>query len=152
MDEIAQKLLEVDWQYGDKDPNALEILSGRIAETGKNLALIPYSSLVEDVEFVLPNLQEGRPHRIKTYDWTGLDRRIIGDFLGYISKESYLRAGFFASALVVGKSEFKPSSHFFEWMEALEVIPNMSEDSVAKFWIEHVNKAHNWYSRHPVGS
>lgn len=143
--------MDITWQYGDKDPNALGILTDRIAETGKNQDLIPYSTLVEDVEFVLPNLQGGKPHRIKTYDWTGLDRKIIGDFLGFISKESYLRAGFFASALVIGKLEYKPSSHFFEWMEALEVIPNMSADSVAKFWVEHVNMAHDWYRRNSVG-
>jgi hypothetical protein len=50
-----------------------------------------------------------------------------------------------ASALVVNRDEFKPSHYFFDWMVKLKVLPDNSDDTVMKFWIEEVNKAHNWY-------
>lgn len=145
--EINKKLLAIEWQYGDRDSNAKEVLLSRIREKGKQLGLISYSELVEDVEFRLPNLLDGKPHTIRTHKWTNLDRRIVGDFLGFISKESFLEGGFFASALVVSKSDLKPSWHFFQWMEDLAVIPNLSDSKVLEFWADHVNRAHNWYRR-----
>jgi hypothetical protein len=73
------------------------------------------------------------------------DRGMVGEFLGNISTRSYCAHGFMASALVVSRLEYKPSDLFFEWMVRLNVLPNTNQDTVLKFWIEHVNKAHNWY-------
>src|SRR3954465_5417895 len=101
MDEIAQKMAEIGWIYADKDPNALAILEERIADTGRKLGLITYSELVKGVDFRLPNIRKGEPYRIQIYGWSGLDRAILGEFLGYISSRSYDKAGFMASALVV---------------------------------------------------
>ncbi len=58
---------------------------------------------------------------------------------------SYCANGFMASALVVNRLEYKPSDLFFEWMKRIEVLPNTNEGTVMKFWIDQVNKAHNWY-------
>jgi len=80
------------------------------------------------------------------YNWSGLDRAILGDFLGYISMRSYEEAGFMASALVVSRSEYKPSDLFFEWMKELNVLPNTDKDTILAFWADQVNKGHNWYS------
>jgi len=145
MDPIISQLNGIEWQYGDKDPNAISELTGRIAATGKRFGLISYSDLVRDVEFHFPNIRDGALYRIDTYDWSGLDRRIIGDCLGYISMKSYIEAQFMASALVVARQESKPSDIFFEWMETLGVIPNMTENAVLKFWTEQVRRAHTWY-------
>jgi hypothetical protein len=100
------------------------------------------------VTFHLPNIRNGEPYTISVYDWTGLDRRIIGEFLGYISMESYEEAGFMASALVVNKLEYQPSDIFFEWMRQLGVLPDLNEDTVLAFWADQVNKGHNWYKSH----
>jgi hypothetical protein len=145
MDAIAQKMAEVNFVYADKDPDAVAILEHRIAEAGKRLQLITYSDLVKGVDFHLPNVKKGA-YRIQIYDWSGLDRDILGDFLGYISTRSYREHGFMASALVVNRSEYKPSDHFFEWMEKLEALESMDEDKVLEFWAKEVNKAHNWYA------
>ena len=59
--------------------------------------------------------------------------------------ESYLEAEFMASALVMGRAESKPSDSFFEWMEYLNVLPNLKEETVLAFWSEQVKKAHHWY-------
>ena len=146
MDAIAEKMRVIEWSYGDKDPAALAILKERIAEAGRNLKLITYGDLVRGVEFHLSNIRSGETYQIRVYDWSGLDRAIIGDFLGRVSTDSYLEAGFMASALVVNKDECKPSRHFFDWMHSLDVLPNLNENTVLAFWADQVNKAHKWYS------
>ncbi len=143
-DDILRRMEQVSWTYPLEDPAALEILERRIAETGRNLSLITYSDLVDGVVFSLPSVRGGKPFQIE--EWTGLDRGIIGEFLGYISTRSYREAGFMASALVVNSTEYRPSDHFFRWMAELEVLPNRDDDAVLAFWADQVNKAHNWYS------
>lgn len=144
-EKILHKLNESDWEYAPRDPEALCILRDRIVETGKKFRLISYSDLVIGVNFHYENIRDGEAYSINTYDWTGLDRRIIGDCLGYISMESYRQAGLMASALVIGRVESKPSDNFFEWMEYLEVLPDTEEGTVLKFWSDQVRYAHHWY-------
>ena len=145
MDPIETALRNIVWQYGDKDPVAREQLKERIEEAGRNLQLTTYSELVNGIIFHLPNVMAGAVYQIHTLDWSGLDRRIIGDFLGHITMESYIEHGFMASVLVVSGLEYKPSKHFFDWMASLNVLPNLDEETVLAFWAEHVNLAHNWY-------
>lgn len=145
VDPIAEKLKRVEWFCAEQDPAAIAELTRRIAETGRRFSLISYSDLVRGIEFQFPTIGAGSPYRIDTYDWSGLDRRIVGDCLGYISMKSYLEAGFMASALVVARLESKPSDIFFEWMESLGVLPDLSERTVLAFWTQQVKKAHQWY-------
>jgi hypothetical protein len=144
-DELCQKMSAIDLIWADKDPAALEILENRIAEAGRNLQMITYSDLVKGVDFHLPNVRHGNSYRVPIHDWSGFDRGMVGEFLGHISTRSYCQYGFMASALVVNRLEYKPSDLFFEWMAKLDVLPDTNEGTVLKFWIEHVNKAHNWY-------
>ena len=146
MDDIARKMAAVQWSYGGRDPVALAELEQRIAEAGRKLGMVTYSDLVKGVTFRLPNVKRGQPFQINVYEWSGLDRAVLGEFLGYISTRSYREHGFMASALVVNKAEYKPSDHFFQWMKTLDVLPDLEEDTVLRFWIEHVNKAHTWYA------
>ena len=145
MDPIANKLIAIQWEYADQDPIALAELSKRIEETGKKFSLISYSDLVKGIEFHYPNINDGEAYCISIYEWSGLNRRIIGDCLGYISMQSYLEADFMASALVIARLEPKPSDIFFEWMESLGVLPDTKEDTVLAFWTEQVKKGHHWY-------
>jgi hypothetical protein len=144
-DVIQARLDAVQWEYGDKDPVAIDELTHRIVTTGRKFSLISYSDLVKGVEFHFPNVRSGEPYCIDIYDWSELDRRIIGDCLGYISWRSYTKAKFMASALVVARLESKPSDIFFEWMETLGVLPNVYRDTVLAFWAEQVKRAHHWY-------
>ncbi len=144
-DLLTRKLKAIIWEYADKDPQAIAILRERIEDTGRKFRLIAYSDIVKGIEFHYPNINNGQTYRIDTYDWSGLDRRIIGDCLGYLSMESYLNAGFMCSALVIARLESKPSDIFFEWMESLGVLPNLKEDTVLAFWSGEVKKAHQWY-------
>lgn len=119
------------------------------ADTGSRLGLITYSDLVRGIRFTVPSLHTGKPFEIHVHDWTDLDRALVGDFLGLVSARSYERAKFMASALVVSKGEYRPSWHFFQWMETLDVLPNLQDDTVLAFWAEEVNKAHRWFMSHP---
>ena len=140
----------MNWEY--EDPVALAELTRRIREAGAKQKLIVYSDLARGVAFHVPNIKHGATYLIDTSEWQGLDRALIGSFLGQVSAESYMQAGFLASALVVNKSGFRPSDHFFEWMEELGVLPDLTDDSVLAFWADQSNKAHNWYSKHPNGA
>jgi hypothetical protein len=144
MDEILIRLAETNWAYGDKDGAALAILEQRIAEAGRRQEFVTYSDLVKGVEFHLPQVRGGEAYRI--FEWTGLDRAIIGDFLGYISDRSYREAGFMSSCLVVNIEDHQPSKGFFEWMKKLGALKGAS-DPLA-FWTEQVKKAHEWYQSH----
>lgn len=148
MDELAERLAAINWKYADKDPAAKAELASRIAQAGRELRLITYSDLVRGVQFHLSNVRGAEPFEIDVEDWTGLDRAIVGEFLGSISEDSYREGGFLATALVVNKSELKPSDQFFIWMKELGVLPNTREDTVLLFWIEQVNLAHQWYRTH----
>jgi len=145
LDTIAKKLSECKWIYAPQDPIAYAEIEKRIIETGQNLRLITYTDLVKGIEFHLPNVGEGGVHRMNIAGWTGLDRHIIGDFLGQLSCHSYCDHGFMANALVVNKNEYKPSPIFFNWMQSLDVLQDTKEDTILRFWAEQVNKAHNWY-------
>ena len=144
-DDLCTKMKAIEWIWADKDANALTILESRIEETGKNLGMITYSDLVKGVDFHLPHVRKGESYRVPIHDWSGFDRGMVGEFLGMISTRSYCAHGFVASALVVNRLEYKPSDLFFDWMVRLKVLPDNSDDTVLKFWIEQVNKAHNWY-------
>jgi hypothetical protein len=147
-DQLAKKLSDREWVYADADPSAKAELQRRIEAAGRKLKLITYSDLVRGVTFCLPTVRQGAPFQIEIDDWTGLDRAILGNFLGAISAETYQTGQFLATALVVNKAEFKPSDQFFKWMEELGVLPNLKEDTILAFWADQVNRAHNWYGRH----
>ena len=146
MDPIEKAMDEIVWEYADKDLAAIDDLTSRIADTGRKFGLISYTDLVSGVAFHYPNINGGDPYFISVFgEWSGLDRRIIGDCLGYISWRSYKEARFMASALVIARNESKPSDIFFNWMKELGALPSTSEMAVLKFWSEQVNKAHQWY-------
>ena len=86
--QVLQKLEQVNWEYAPHDHDALVVLRERVAETGKRFGLISYTDLVKGVVFHYPNINSGEGYRIDTYDWSGLDRRIVGDCLGFLSMES----------------------------------------------------------------
>jgi hypothetical protein len=144
-DDTCHKMRAINWKWADQDPQALAALEEKIAAAGRNLQMITYSDLVKRVEFHLPNVRNGEAYRIPIHNWSGFDRGMLGEFLGYISMRSYCAHGFMASSLAVSRQEYKPSDLFFEWMVRLNVLPNTNEETVLKFWIERVNKAHNWY-------
>ena len=150
---ILAALDEVEWPYAPNDENAvLQEFQDRICRTARlGASLISYSNLVAGVTFRFSNVNNGEPFVIDVQDWQGLHRRIVGDCLGYLSYISYRDYDFMASALVAGLAENRPSEIFFEWMNDLGAIPNLSEESITSFWVNEVNKAIAWYQRNPQG-
>jgi len=148
MDSISARFREMRWDFGDKDEVARVELASRIAAAGRRRSLVTYSELVKGVEFNLPNVRSG-PRMIDPSDWEDLDRAIIGSFLGYLAMESYERAGFFSSALVVGKRDGTPGEGFYTLLKELGLIKSSKTDKALHLWAEHVAKAHQWYVSHP---
>jgi hypothetical protein len=148
MDKILERFGSIKWNYAPRDPAARAELDRRIAEVGRRRGLITYSDLVRGITFNLSNLREPH-HQIDTGDWQDLDRVIVGDFLGYLSMESYERAGFFASALVVSKQDGTPGEGFYNLLKDLGLIASSKTDKAMFLWSDHVDKAHKWYSKAP---
>lgn len=146
MDEIAREMAQIRWTWADKDRDALAELERRISATGRRRTLISYSELATGVLFRLPNLNRGELYQIDVSYWKDVDRALIGEFLGYISMQSYRRHSFMASALAVEKGERKPSFHFFEWMRKLGAVPSTADEVVLPFWVEQVNLAYEHYA------
>jgi len=135
------------WRYAHQDDSARAELGSRIAAAGRRQGLITYSDLVRGVAFHLPTLTEPR-HSTDPADWQDLDRAIVGDFLGYLSMESYALGGFFSSALVVGKLDGTPGEGFFALLKELGLISSSKADKAMYLWADHVDKAHTYYKTH----
>ena len=148
MDKILERFRAIKWHYAPHDAAARAEIDRRIAEVGRKRALITYSDLVRGITFNLPTLREPK-HQIDTMDWQDLDRAILGDFLGYLSMESYERAEFFSSALVVGKQAGSPGEGFYNLLKELGLISSSKTDKAMYLWADHVAKAHTWYSEAP---
>ena len=151
MDKILERFRQMQWRYAPQDVAARKTLANRIAEAGKKGGTITYSVLVRGVTFNLPSLTEPR-HVIDTLEWQDLDRAIVGDFLGYLSMESYERAGFLCSALIVSKSDGTPGEGFYTLLKELGLIASSKTDKAMYLWADHVTKAHEYYASHQEGS
>ncbi len=151
MDHVVRQMDKIVWPYADKDLATLSLLEHRIAEAGRRERLITYSDLVSGIDFRLPNINGGKPHRIVTHDGNGLDRRIIGDFCAYATWKTLKKHGFMANALFVTREEGKPGDQFFKWMKQLRAFdPEQETDD--EFWLGQVKIAHAWYKNNRVRS
>jgi|SRR5687767_14350454 len=149
MQTVLDRFKAIRWSYADKDTAAGDEMRRRIAEAARKNKLIRYSDLIAGVTFRLPNVAGGEPFQIDPFDWSDLDRAILGDYLGYLSLETYERHGFIASALVVSKSDDTPSDGFWNLMKLLELVKNPKTDKAMFFWSDEVSKAREWYLAHP---
>lgn len=145
--EVIRQLDAIQWKFAESDLAARADIAERIARTGERSVLITYSDLVAGVTFRLPTVSGGDPFQIDTQDWRDLDRAILGEFLGHISSETYRQHGFFASALVVGKDDRRPSGPFFKWIRDLGLIRSRGSDAEDRFWWDETSKAHTFYSQ-----
>lgn len=149
MDSVLERFRDIKWSYAPRDLTAAAELRHRIAERGRKGALIRYSDLVAGVTFRLPNVASGAPFQIDVGDWTDLDRALLGDYLGYLSLETYEQHGFMASALVVSKADDTPSDGFWSLMKLLGLVSSPRSDKATFFWLDQVRRAHEWYVEHP---
>ena len=106
---LTQLIPTWDTVYAPQDPDAERALLDRISQCGARGGLLTYSKLAIGVDFVLPQFNVPNPYQIQTSDWTGFDRRFIGDFLLSIDQKNLPEHGFMCSCLIVDALERKPS-------------------------------------------
>jgi hypothetical protein len=147
MDQTLARLRAIKWRYADKDPMARAEMAGKLAHAAKRESLLTYSELVSNIQFHLPNLKEG-VRTIDPSEWEDIDRAIVGDFLGYLSLESFERGAFLVSALVIGKEDRLPGAGFFELMKDAGLIASSKSDKAMRLWSDHVQRAFDWYRTH----
>lgn len=147
---LAVRLARIRWRYADGDLEGARVLERRLADAARSpRQVIPYSDLASGIDLRPTSLNVALPYRIDVARWTPVDRAVIGDYLGCISSHSYRRADFLAGAVVVDRNELKPSLPFFQWMRDLGALPELQEDAIDAFWLEHLRRARTWYSAHP---
>jgi len=148
-DNARHKLASMNFAF-DGDSAANNEIERRIAARALQRRTIPYSELVTGVTFRLPNVAGGSPLRLgEMGDWTDLDRAVLGSVLGRISADSYLRAGFLASAVAVSKSTEEPSEGFKALVREAGLLRSTRGDAFVLFWSDQLTKAYDWYSSHP---
>lgn len=118
-----------------------------MADAARRNEPITYSDVVQGIEFTL---DDGRRHTIDIHNWTGLDQRIIGQFLGFISVRTYDAHEFMASALAVDATNMQPSKSFFDFALNIGALVRDTERERTAFWIRQFNLAHEHYSKQPV--
>lgn len=142
--EIAQKLADMTWTYGDEDDRAYEEISRRVARAGRECEMITTSDLVAGLELRLDSLPEGALY-IDTDVWGARDRIILSSFLGRLSAETYQRGRFFGSALVVEPETGSPPGGFWVLMQAIGAFDAAAGKTMKMFWAQEVVKAQLWY-------
>lgn len=145
MDPLLEKLKSFDWPLPDQDEAGYQQIKAKVAKAGKRRQLLTYSDLVRGVDFHDPDRNSGKPFQLNIAGWTGLDRHIIGQYLGKLSCETYENHGFMANALVVDAINGMPSKIFFQWMEYIEAIPDKNDHEMERFWANQLRKAQAWY-------
>jgi hypothetical protein len=147
MDNIARRLMSMNWVYGDGDPAALAELHRRIDARGRRADLIPYQKLLNGVTFQLANVSGGEPFHIDLSEGRELDRAMLGSFLGRMCADTYPTRGYMASALAVSGVERTPGAGFGRLMVEIGAVRNNS-NAIYDFWVAEVTKAHAWYAAH----
>ena len=146
-DPVLRNVEQSRFPLAEQDLRAVAILRQRIINTARkgDGKTIPYGELIDGVTFHLENVHGGQPFEMDPRHLTQQHRHIIGDFLGYLARESFLLGRFFSSALVVNKEEERPSKPFFQWVKQVGALSNGNEEG---FWIDQLRKAHRWYTSH----
>jgi hypothetical protein len=144
-DDVARRLGAVKFRNAELNAAALAELESRIARAARSdrTGDVTYGDLVRHVKF--------RTHRreflIEGPGFAPFHRRFLAGLLAELSKRTYLRAGFFAGALVVNKLTHCPSETFFRWVEGLGALPRRGADEDRAFLEEQRAKAHEWYAQ-----
>lgn len=142
----AKKLATLRFPY-DGDVGANQEVERRITRAAAQRQTIAYSDLVAGITFRLANVAGGAPFQLgELGEWTDLDRAILGSVLGRISVDSYLRAGFLASAVAVSKSTREPSEGFKSLVRDAGFLRSTNGDAFMLLWSDQLNKAFEWFS------
>ena len=137
----------IEWLWADKDAEAVRELERRLARSAREQEPINYSDLVRGVRFTVAKAKQTEIREIDTSNWSEYDRRLIGDYLGFISYRTFQEAGFLASALAVTKEEGFPSKSFFNFAE--QIGAREPGQDPTEFWLQQLAKAQQWYRNHP---
>ncbi len=138
--------LDSNWPNASHDLEAVSEMERRLAgaATRRQPGPISYTRLVSDMAFQLAG--KSGLHRINIHEWSGQDRGLVGEYLGYLSTRTYEQHGFMASALAVDSTERRPSESFYDLAQELGAFQNHDDREV--FWIGQLNASIAHYNKH----
>jgi hypothetical protein len=120
----------------------------RIRQAAKQRKMLTYSELVRGIKFTHPQMRNGDPFEIVTFDWKGWDRKFIGGTLAQLTCDTLVSHGCLITSLVVDKGENAPSKILFEWLHDMGVLPDLEARTVDGFWATHVKKTFEYFKTH----
>ena len=141
---FANNLESFESDYAQYGRNTVELLKGRIYDYARHNTPVSYSQFVSGITFCI----NGEKHLIDTHHWTGLDRRIVGDYLFQIIKDQYRELGILSTMIVFSQDSNEPSQIVQDW---LREIGAYSGDWM-EFWVKESAKVIEYYKRAAIDS
>lgn len=141
---FANNLESFESEYAQYDRKTVEILKERIFKYARYSNPISYSKFVSGITFYI----NGEKHIIDTHNWTGLDRRIVGDYLFQILKDQYRELGILSTMIVFSQDSQEPSEIVQNWLKEIGAYTGDWED----FWVKESAKVVEYYKRQSIDS
>lgn len=139
---FAANLEEFESEYAQYDRETVELLKERIFEYARHGNPVSYSQLVSGVTFHI----NGNNYIIDTHHWTGLDRRIVGDYLFQIMKDQYRELGILSTMIVFSQDTKEPSQIVQDWLKNIGAYTG----DWLKFWSEETDKLVKYCKRKAI--
>lgn len=141
---FANNLEAFESDYAQYDRDTVEQLKVRIYDYARHTSPVSYSQLVSGVTFQI----NGQPHIIDTHHWTGLDRRIVGDYLFQIMKDQYRELGILSTMIVFSQDSQEPSQIVQDWLRGISAYTG----DWLEFWVAETAKVVEYYKRRAIDS
>jgi hypothetical protein len=139
---FANNLESFESDYAQYDRGTVEILKERIFDYARHGSPVSYSQLVSGITFNI----NGNKHIIDTHRWSGLDRRIVGDYLFQIMKDQYRKLGILSTMIVFSQDSQEPSQIVQDWLKDIGAYTG----DWLEFWSKETAKVVEYYKRQSI--
>jgi len=143
-EKFATNLESFESDYAQHDSETVELLKKRISEYASHGTPVSYSLLVSGITFYI----NGDKYIIDTHNWSGLDRRIVGDYLFQIIKDEYRKLGILSTMIVFSQESQEPSQIVQDWLKEIGAY----RGDWLKFWSGETKKVVEYYKRQAIDS
>ena len=141
---FATKLESFESDYAQYDRETVELLKDRISEYASHGNPVTYSQLVSGVTFRI----NGDKYIIDAHHWSGLDRRIVGDYLFQIIKDQYRELGILSTMIVFSQESQEPSQIVQDWLKEIGAY----RGDWLVFWSAETKKVVEYFKRQAIDS
>lgn len=136
---FLDKLNSVESTWAQYDLDTVEQMYDRISQNALyGSQPLNYSDLISGLTLHV----DGDKHVIDLTHWTGLDRRVLGDYMFEMDKQHYPETGVLASILVISKSDGMPSEIVQRWFKEI----GLYSGDFLPFWAKESKLAVDYFT------